>query len=119
MRKAVRGRVTYDRAGKATYFLGDREVPVGEFRKALGVKPFAPDPHGCVPGGTPTTGWPIRSEALAVHSSQVDEANARARRHGINVHYEADGTCVIPDRGNRKKLLKLEGFHDNSGGYGD
>lgn len=88
-----------------------------------------PAPTGCKlcelfashapPGGTPTTGWPMVSEALAVDPSQVGEANARARRHGIPVHYDAGGFCHIPDRAARKKLLRLENLKDNNGGYGD
>jgi hypothetical protein len=70
-------------------------------------------------GGTPTSGWPIKSLALAVHPNQVEQANARAKRHGINVTYSKSGACHIPDRANRKKLLRLEGMHDNRGGYGD
>lgn len=86
-------------------------------------------PEGCrlcplfasqqTPGGHHTTTWPLVSEALAVHPKQVAEANARAKRHGISVTYQKDGRCIIPDRGNRKKLLRLEGLHDNRGGYGD
>lgn len=74
---------------------------------------------GEAPGGTQTTGWPKKSLALAVHPEQVAVANARAKRHGIAAHYEADGTCVLADRAARKKMLRLEGFHDNLGGYGD
>ena len=74
---------------------------------------------GLAPGGIPTSGWPMVSEALAVHPKQVEQANDRARRHGIPVTYDRKGFCHIPDRAARKKLLKLEGMHDNSGGYGD
>ena len=74
---------------------------------------------GTTPGGHGTTCWPMVSEALAVHPRQVDQANERARRHGINVAYDQKGNCHIPDRGNRKKILRLEGLRDNSGGYGD
>lgn len=66
-----------------------------------------------------TTCWPMVSEALAVHPSQVATANARNKRHGVNVVYDKNGAAHIPDRGERKRLLKLEGFHDNNGGYGD
>ena len=69
--------------------------------------------------GLATTTWPMESWALAVHPKQVGEANARAKRHGINVVYKKNGSVHIPDRAERKKLLRLEGFHDNNGGYGD
>lgn len=64
-----------------------------------------------------SSGWPMVSDALAVHPKQVDQANARAKRHGIQVQYRPDGRPVIPDASNRYKLLKLEAFHDNNGGY--
>ncbi len=62
---------------------------------------------------------PLVSMALGVHESQVDEANARAKRHGLGVVYDKSGRCHIPDRSTRKKLIKLERYHDNNGGYGD
>lgn len=57
--------------------------------------------------------------ALAVHPGQVKEANARLKRHGIVGAYDQKGNVHVPDRANRKKLLRLEGMHDNLGGYGD
>lgn len=57
-------------------------------------------------------GWPKKCLALAVHPDQVDEANARNKEHGVNVHYAADGVPTLPDRNERRKLLKLEGLHD-------
>lgn len=59
------------------------------------------------------------SKALQVHPSQVAEANARNKRHGVNVVYDRTGLPHIPDRAARKSLLKLEGAHDDSAGYGD
>jgi hypothetical protein len=66
-----------------------------------------------------TTCWPMVSDALAVHPKQVEQARERAKRHGISVEYRDNGQCVIPDRAERRRLLRLEGFHDRSGGYGD
>jgi hypothetical protein len=71
------------------------------------------------PGGTGTTGWPMVSNALSVSPRQAAAANARAKAHGIGVVYDSKGKCHISDRGNRKKLMRLEGMHDNHGGYGD
>lgn len=75
--------------------------------------------QGEPPGGTATTGWPMVSEALAVHPSQVQQANDRAKRHGLHTVYRPDGMAVIPSRNERKRLLRLESMHDNCGGYGD
>ena len=63
--------------------------------------------------------WPMVSDALGVHVNQIEKANARNKRMGVNVVYNRKGQAVIPDRGERKRLLKIEGFHDNNGGYGD
>jgi hypothetical protein len=71
---------------------------------------------GAAPGGTQANGWPLQSEALACHQSQIAEHNERAKKHGINVEYkELPGhkTVVeIPDANERKKLMRLEGYHD-------
>lgn len=79
--------------------------------------------QGTAPGGTMTTGWPMQSEALACDRSQIDEHNARAKRHGIRVEYKYVGkhkvVVEIPDRNERRKLLRLEKYHDKDGGYGD
>ncbi len=67
-----------------------------------------------------STCWPMTSEALAVHPKQVEQANARNKRHGVNVVYHPKTGCaIIPDRAERKRLLRLEAMHDNRGGYGD
>lgn len=63
--------------------------------------------------------WPMLSEAMAVHPDQIEEARARNRRHGVNVDYTKDGRAILNDRGQRRDLMKLEGFHDKHGGYGD
>lgn len=61
----------------------------------------------------------MKSEAMAVHPEQVAQANARNKRHGVNVVYDKSGFAHIPDRNERRKLMRLEGLHDKSGGYGD
>jgi hypothetical protein len=63
--------------------------------------------------------WPMVSKALAVHPKQVAQANARNKRHGVNVVYDPTGHAHIPHRAERKRLCKLDGFHDNNGGYSD
>lgn len=67
-----------------------------------------------VVGGTATSGWPLMVEGLSVHPKQAAQANARAKRHGINVQYDQKGDCYVPDRGNYAKILKLEGYHNKS-----
>lgn len=53
------------------------------------------------------------SHALAVHPKQAKKANARARRHGIAVHYDRKGVAHVPSRHEYLKLQKLEGVHEN------
>lgn len=78
----------------------------------------APVDGECAKSCTPTC-WPMKSEAMGVHVDQIQEATDRNRRHGVNVTYDSIGRAILPDRKERKKLLRLEGFFDKAGGYGD
>jgi hypothetical protein len=109
------GRIVYHRSGDPTYFVGDVEVTKEQYDLRFPNKLDLSEPAMVAAPGI----WPMESVALAVHPAQVEEANARAKRHGIAVAYKPDGTCVIADRKARKELNRLEGFHDKQGGYGD
>ena len=95
--------------------------------KQKGVCLICPMLAAATPPAAPApAGWPKRSRALGAFARQVPELNARNKRLGINVSYESAGSpdsdavdCIIPDRNERKKLLKAEGAHDRDGGYGD
>jgi hypothetical protein len=63
--------------------------------------------------------WPQRSKAFAVHRKQVKVANARNERLGLSTRYDDSGVAIIPDRAERTRLSKAEGFFDNDAGYGD
>lgn len=106
-------RVRYAADGTRRYYIGEREVTKEEFDLALPAKPIG------VPMVASPKCWPMVSEALAVHPDQVEEANARNKLHGITATYDADGFCHIPDRAERRRLCRLEGYHDRDGGYGD
>jgi hypothetical protein len=57
--------------------------------------------------------WPMKNTlALSVHPKQVEAAQERARRHGICVEYNPNGTVNIPDVGNYRKLCRLEGVRN-------
>lgn len=117
----MRAWIVYTSRGKEYYIEGRGQVSREEFDRLV---PSREEAGEMAQGGQPPfcahpTCWPMRSEALAVHPSQVEEANERNRRHGIATRYEPDGTAVIPTRGDRKRLLRLEGFVDRNGGYGD
>ncbi len=53
------------------------------------------------------------------HAEASMAINERNARMGLSTYYEADGTAVIPDRAERTRLCKAEGFFDNDAGYGD
>jgi hypothetical protein len=74
---------------------------------------------GETPGGTTTTGWPMVSKAISVHKEQAAEANELMKVHNIGVKFDGKGDAHVPNRGERKRALKLLGRHDNDGGYGD
>lgn len=95
------------------YFLDGKEVTEAQYRNLY------PIPDSGRPSGTKGKGWPLRSDALGCHPEQVVEMNERNREAGIGTRYDGDGTAVIPDRADRKRLLKLEQKHDKDGGYGD
>lgn len=73
----------------------------------------------CPRAASPSIWNGFESEALACDPSQVAEMNERNKNNGVGARYDPEGMCHIPDRADRKKLLKLEGMHDKSAGYGD
>lgn len=120
---ALRKRFTvkYNRDGSKTILQDGVEITEAEFDRLMPPKELAEPLRAHGPGL-----WPMYSEALAVHPSQVDAANERAKKHGIAVTYETGtGQCKIDSRADRAKLLKLESqtlghpVFDKKGGYGD
>lgn len=62
----------------------------------------------------------FKSDGLAVHPDQCELAEQRNKLHGCSVTYDReDGRAIIPDRAERKRLLRIEKFHDNDAGYSD
>jgi hypothetical protein len=112
----MRGRIRFGENGDADrYFLDGREVGEAEFREAFPDRPIG----GGTFGGTPTSGWPILSDALGVHPKQREEHERLAREKGVPTETLPDGRVVLTDRAHRKRYLRAFGFHDKSGGYGD
>jgi hypothetical protein len=88
-----------------------------EYDAALPSKLDFSEEGECLVGQGSAT-WPMTSEALAVHPSQVDAANERARRAGIGARYQkGTGVCQIDSPGEKTKLVRLEGFVDRQAGY--
>lgn len=95
------------------FYIDGKRVSRRQYRKAF---PDQTPGARALRGGA---GYPKKSVALAVHPDQVKEANDRNERAGIACRYDAEGTCEIPSRAEQKKLVKLEGFVNKDGGYGD
>lgn len=94
------------------YFINDVEVSKEDYDKAF------PDKEPGVPDGHRPNLYPYVSDAFAVHPSQVEEANERARKCGIGVKYQkGTGLAEIASDGDKVKLAKLEGFANKQGGY--
>lgn len=76
------------------------------------------------PGGAAPSTWgtaaPIHSEAMAVHPDQIPAVMERNKKHGLgHIRYDRHGAPILTDRAMRRDLMRLEGLHDRSGGYGD
>lgn len=95
------------------YFLDGEEVTEKQYRKGIPEKEGVPMFATAVGDANP---WV--SDALAVHSSQIPEAIARNKKHGLNIRYDRMGRPVCSDSGQRKKLLKIEKAHDRNSFYG-
>ncbi len=56
-------------------------------------------------------GWPIASDAMGVHPSQIAEAEAHDAKHGVPTEYvkegEKIGNPLLRDPAHRRKYLKL------------
>lgn len=64
-------------------------------------------------------GWPMKSDALGVHPSQVNEARKESVRLGVPTDFTPDGRAILKDRKHRKKYAEAKGYYDRNGGYGD
>lgn len=111
-----RGRVVTGNPAK--FYVNDVEVSEAEYNAAFPPKKIEAGTE-MLAGHQPAC-WPQTMESLAVHPKQVDEANARAKRHGIDAVYEkGTGMVQVGSRADRAKLIRLEGAKDKCGGYGD
>ena len=60
-----------------------------------------------------------KSEAMAVHPTQVTEARALYAKVHSGITVKDDGSIAMNSRGARKALMKYNGYIDKDGGYGD
>jgi hypothetical protein len=59
-------------------------------------------------------GWPIECIASGVNANQAGELRYFFRKHGENVDVTRDGNPIYTSPSQRKRLLKLRGFHDRN-----
>lgn len=71
------------------------------------------------PGVPSPANWPMVSVAAGVHASQIPEAVKVAREAGVPTEFTGDGCPIFRDRHHRRRYLRLRGYHDRDGGYGD
>lgn len=71
------------------------------------------------PGGTQPDGWPLTSEAAAVHPKIIPQAMERDKKMGVPTEYTKSGSPIFRDRAHRRQYLKAHNMHDRNGGYGD
>lgn len=65
------------------------------------------------------TNWPMKSDALGVHESQIGEATEEARRCGVPTEFTKDGRAILTSAKHRKAYAEMYGMYDRNGGYGD
>ena len=65
--------------------------------------------------------WPMKSDALGVLPSQIEEASAHLAECGVPTSFTTDGTarCIVENRGHRNRILNALNMHDRNAGYGD
>ena len=97
--------------GQRTYWINGKEVSEKDFdrrmNKAKTSKPIA-RPRGM------KRGYPIKSVALAVHSTQVKEASEDAAKRGVPTEFSPSGEPILRDSSHRRRYLKAYGFHDRN-----
>lgn len=82
---------------------------IEEFVKAGTASEITPEMKKRLPKG-----YPIKSVALAVHSSQVREAMEDAMKRGVPTMFTPSGRPILRDAAHRKAYLKAYGFHDRN-----
>lgn len=63
--------------------------------------------------------WPMFSDALGCHESQIPESMEVARKNGVPTEFTPDGRAILTSPAHRRAYARLYGFHDRNGGYSD
>ena len=115
--------------GKVAVFrINGKRVTKAEYEAAL-PKKLGLSGRGLVKSrkGTPASlaklgkaGWPLESEALAVHPTQVADMDARCRKEGVPTEFNpATGAPILTSKAHRKAYLRMEKCHDRNSFFGD
>ena len=99
------------------YSLNGKEVTREEFLKGAN-DDFLQAP--AMAANTYSAHDPLVSDGLGCMKSQVSDLRQVIRKHNIQgVAVKNDGQLEITSRRGRKELLRVRGFCDNDGSYGD
>lgn len=96
---------------------GLKEVTEKQFNRLVPSKPFGEDGPIALGGSSKKNvgkghTWPMRSMAMSVLPSQVEEANNHLKTNGCNARHSPDGIMHIPDAGDKKRVLRAKGARD-------
>lgn len=91
------------------YYLSCKEVSEAEYR-AVYPAPSMDGPLGHGLGGNYSAGWPIHSEALAVHPEQIREATEDASRRGVPTSFDGLGRPIMTDSRHFRRYAKAYGM---------
>lgn len=101
-----------------TYLVNGKPVTREEFTAGAG-KDWL-QPRRIITPNTYRDHDPLISDGIGVMKAQVPEMREAIRKHGIKgVTVRDSGQLEITSRQGRKELLRMRGFVDNDGGYGD
>lgn len=93
------------------------EAPIGDVQTTITFdRDFSANNSGLVGIGK---GWPIVSQAMAVHPQDVDKVRAECDKAGVPTDFDPSGAPIMRDRGHRRAYMQAFGLYDYSGGYGD
>jgi len=69
--------------------------------------------HGGTVGSS--AGWPMLSDAAAVHPDLVPQVKGDLARHGVHVDFTSDGRPRFDSAAHRRAALRRLGYHDRQG----
>lgn len=95
---------------------GLKEVTERQFNRLVPSKPFGDGPITLGGSTKKQVGaghtWPMKSLSLAVHPTQVAEANQHLKENGCSARHSPDGIMHIPDAGDKKRVMRAKNARD-------